>query len=45
MENNEIVMSASSPGPPISVVDMHLNPEKIGRETILVSKEAEFFVD
>ena len=26
-----------------SVVDMHLNPEKIGRETSLVSKEAHFF--
>ena len=26
-----------------SVVDMHLNAEKIGRETILVTKEAHFF--
>ena len=30
---------------PNSVLDMHLNPEKIGRETILVSKEAQFFVN
>ena len=28
-----------------SVVEIRLNPEKIGRETILVSKEAHFFID
>ena len=28
-----------------STVDIRLNPEIIGRETILVSKEAEFFTD